>query len=104
MARAKPALSPELLATAAEIMKAIAHPVRLKILEILERVGEANVTTLVDKTGASQPVVSQQLSRLRHSGVLGCRREGTSMYYRVARPEVLGVLECARRMGGRRRS
>jgi ArsR family transcriptional regulator len=88
---------------AAEVMKTIAHPIRLRILEILEREEEVNVTTLCEKTGASQPVVSQQLSRMRMSGVLATRREGTSIFYSVARPEVLGVLECIRRMGGRRR-
>ena len=66
--------------------------------EILERDGEANVTALCEETGASQPVVSQQLSRMRHEGVLARRREGSSVHYRVARREVLGVLECIRKM------
>ena len=84
---------------AAAIMKAISHPVRLRILEVLEGRGELNVSALCEATGASQPAVSQQLARLRHAGVLACRREGTSIYYSVARPEVLGVLECIRKLG-----
>ncbi|MHC4223582.1 MAG: ArsR/SmtB family transcription factor [Planctomycetota bacterium] len=103
MARSKQNIPGELMGEAAEIMKCIAHPIRLRILEILEKTDEMNVTTLCEKVGASQPVVSQQLSRMRMGGVLASRRDGTSVFYRVARPEVLGVLECIRKMGGRRR-
>jgi ArsR family transcriptional regulator len=96
-ARAKGIVPTEVFESAAEVMKAIAHPIRLRILEILDLMGEANVTTLSEKTGASQPAVSQQLSRMRGGGVLGTRREGTSVFYRVERPEVLGMLDCIRK-------
>lgn len=102
-AAVRPRPGPELYEEAAEMMRAIAHPIRLRILEILQRLGEANVTALCDETGAAQPVVSQQLSRLRHSGVLATRREGALVFYRVARPEALGVLTCMRQMGDRAR-
>jgi DNA-binding transcriptional ArsR family regulator len=69
------------------------------VLEILERDGEVNVSALCEEAGASQPAISQQLSRMRLEGVLKSRRDGNAVYYRVARPEVLGVLECIRRMG-----
>jgi len=98
MAKSKKDISMDVMERAATIMKAIAHPVRLRLLEILERDKEANVTALCQATGASQPVVSQQLARMRREGVLGTRREGTSVYYHVARPEVLGMLGCIRRM------
>lgn len=104
MAKPRPTIPPTLMETAADIMKAIGHPLRLRVLEALEREGELNVSALCAATGAPQPVVSQQLSRLRHAGVLATRREGVSVFYRVARPEVLGVLDCIRRMGGRRRT
>ena len=104
MARPKPTIPPPQMETAAAIMKAIAHPLRLRLLEVLEREGELNVSALCAATGAPQPVVSQQLSRMRLEGVVATRREGVSVYYRVARPEVLGVLDCIRKMGGRRRS
>ena len=41
-----------------------------------------------------------QLSRMRHEGVLGRRREGSSVFYHVAQREVLGVLDCIRKMDG----
>ena len=56
MPKSKTPITPEMMDTAAGIMKSIAHPLRLRILEILERDGEANVTALCDETGASQPV------------------------------------------------
>ena len=97
MVRSKGVVPQEVFESAAEVMKAIAHPIRLRILEILDIMGEANVTTLSDKTGASQPVVSQQLSRMRAGGALRTRRDGTSVFYSVERPEVLGMLDCIRK-------
>jgi len=89
---------------AASVMRAIAHPLRLRLLELLEKRGSANVTSLCEATGASQPAVSQQLARMRHEGVLAAERAGAQVFYRIARPEVLGILDCIRRMGRRGRS
>jgi len=99
MSKAKQPIPPETFETAATVLKAIAHPLRLQILQILEREREVHVSEICARTGASQPAVSQQLSRMRLTGVLTTRREGTSVYYRIARPEILGVLDCIRRMG-----
>jgi ArsR family transcriptional regulator len=87
---------------AAAVMRAIAHPLRLRLLDLLAD-GEANVTSLCEATNAPQPAVSQQLARMRLEGVLAAERVGSQVFYRVARPEVLGILECIRRMarGGR---
>jgi len=98
MSKQKAAIPDDLFDSAAAIMRSIAHPLRLRILEVLEKEIEANVTALCEATGASQPVVSQQLSRMRLEGVLASRREGSSVFYHVARPEVLGVLDCIRKM------
>ncbi|MHC4957998.1 MAG: ArsR/SmtB family transcription factor [Planctomycetota bacterium] len=92
------AISPEAFDLAAAIMNAIAHPIRLRILEVLERQPEANVTELCARCQANQPTVSRQLARMRTAGVLATRRDGTSVYYRVARREVLGILECIRKL------
>jgi len=91
------------LEDAASVLRAVAHPLRLRLLEILGQKGECNVSSLCEASGAPQPLVSQQLARLRHEGVLATRRDGSQVFYRVARPEVLGLLECVRRTarGGR---
>ena len=93
----------EALEDAAAVLRAIAHPLRLRLLEILGQRGESNVTALCEASGAPQPLVSQQLARLRHEGVLAATREGSQVFYRIARREVLGLLECVRRTarGGR---
>jgi ArsR family transcriptional regulator len=93
----------DVLKDAASVLRAIAHPLRLRLLEILGQKGESNVTALCEASGAPQPAVSQQLARMRHEGVLEARREGSQMFYRVVRPEVLGLLDCVRRTarGGR---
>jgi len=96
-------ISPQALEDAAKVMRAVAHPLRLRLLEILGQKGESNVTALCEASGAPQPAVSQQLARLRHEGVLEATREGSQVFYRIVRPEVLGLLECVRRSsrGGR---
>jgi len=81
---------------AAEVLKTVAHPVRLRIVELLES-GEKSVTQLKDLLGASQPLTSQHLTQMRMRGVLGCRREGAQVYYSIANPDVVKVIHCIRR-------
>ncbi|GAB6440263.1 hypothetical protein bcgnr5369_01840 [Bacillus cereus] len=66
----------------AEMIKAMAHPVRLEIATILKE-GEANVTTLQEKLGIAQSTTSIHLGKLKNSGVLKSRRKGLEMFYSV---------------------
>jgi ArsR family transcriptional regulator len=81
---------------AAAVLKAVAHPLRLRIVELLES-GEKSVTELKDLLGVTQPLTSQHLSQMRMRGVLGSRREGTLVYYSIANPDVVKVIHCIRR-------
>ncbi len=81
---------------AAEVLKTVAHPLRLRIVELLES-GEKSVTELKDLLGATQPLTSQHLSQMRMRGVLGSRREGTLVYYSISNPDVVKVIHCIRR-------
>ena len=81
---------------AAEVLKTVAHPVRLRIVELLEA-GEKSVTELKDLLGVTQPLTSQHLSQMRMRGVLGSRREGAQVYYSIANPDVVKVIHCIRR-------
>ncbi len=65
------------------LFRALSHPVRLRILDILSR-QEACVCHLTEILGQRQPYVSQQLSTLREAGLVTDRREGTLIYYRLA--------------------
>jgi ArsR family transcriptional regulator len=81
---------------AAEVLKTVAHPLRLRIVELLES-GEKSVNELKELLGVTQPLTSQHLSQMRMRGVLGSRREGTLVYYSIANPDVVKVIHCIRR-------
>lgn len=77
---------------AAELMRSLSHPQRLLVLCALGR-DEKSVAELRQQLGIEQVPMSQQLMRLRADGLVEARREGTTVYYRIARPEVLLVVE-----------
>ena len=80
----------------AELFKALAHPARIRILELL-RTGEMTVSELQARLEIEAPsVVSQQLSVLRARGLVAGRKEGTSVYYRVVDPKLFALLDDAR--------
>ncbi|HMQ35745.1 MAG TPA: metalloregulator ArsR/SmtB family transcription factor [Chloroflexaceae bacterium] len=83
----------------AQIFKALMHPVRLQILDAL-RSGEECVCHLEAHLGQRQAYISQQLAILRRAGLIIDRREGPNMFYRIARLEVLTLLDTARAMTG----
>jgi DNA-binding transcriptional ArsR family regulator len=77
----------------AEILKAVAHPVRLQIIELLET-KEMSVGDIVTTLGVKQSVTSQQLNMMKDKGVLNCRRDGVKVYYRIENKDVLKLLYC----------
>lgn len=79
----------------AEFFKALAHPLRLAILDIL-RTGEKSVSQLVTELKNEQPAISQQLSILRQRGFVEARKEGTSVYYRTTDSDVYAFLDLGR--------
>ncbi|CEK20640.1 transcriptional regulator, ArsR family [Chthonomonas calidirosea] len=87
----------ETLQRVAPIIRNAAHPLRLRILDYLQHAGgERNVSQIVEAAEAEQAVVSQQLRILKDQGILSARREGTNVYYRIADPSVLLLLDCIR--------
>jgi DNA-binding transcriptional ArsR family regulator len=87
------------LTPAANIFKALMHPARLSILEIL-RDGEQCVCHLEAVLGCRQAYISQHLMLLREAGLVDDRRDGARIYYRVIRPEVFDLVEAARKLSG----
>ena len=83
------------LEAAAEVIKLLGHPMRLRIVELLES-GERSVSDLTASLGAEQAIVSQQLLKLRAKGVVAGRRSGVHVFYRVENPRVLKILACVR--------
>jgi ArsR family transcriptional regulator len=83
----------ELAAHAAEVLKAVAHPLRLQIVELLEK-DELCVGAIVEALGEKQSITSQQLTILRDRGILASRRDGTRVFYRLVNKNVSRVLDC----------
>jgi ArsR family transcriptional regulator len=77
----------------AEVLRAVAHPIRLQIIELLEH-GELCVGDIVDKLAIPQSVASQQLGLMRDKQVLQCRRDGTKAFYSIKNPNVINLLRC----------
>jgi len=78
---------------AAEVLKAVAHPVRLQIIELLEA-KEMCVGDIVTALGGKQAITSQQLNMMKDKGVLNCRRDGVKIYYRIENKNVIKLLDC----------
>ena len=81
----------------AEFFKALSHPARIKILELL-RTGELSVTELQEQLGIESSSVSQNLAILRHKKIVDSRKAGTTVFYWVRDPAVFDLLDAARRI------
>jgi len=97
MPKGKPILLDwEKVQRAADILKSVAHPTRLRIAELLQT-REMTVGEIQESLGASQSLTSQQLSLMKARGILKSRKVGKSVYYGVDSPEVIQVLHCLRK-------
>lgn len=91
----KSILEDEQLQRAAETLRVVSHPARLRIVEILVA-GERSVTAIQDTLGITQSQTSQHLSNMRVRGVLKSRKDGNMVYYSIANPDVVKVIHCIR--------
>jgi DNA-binding transcriptional ArsR family regulator len=87
----------ELQAFKARFFRALAHPGRIRILEILVH-GGRTVQELQEALTLEQPIVSQQLAVLRNQGIVSARKDGFSMRYALRDPLVGELLDVARRI------
>ncbi len=85
----------EHIETAARALKAIAHPLRLKILCVIGA-EEACVQDIVDAVGTSQSNISQHLAILRDKEVLLTRKDANRVFYRVGDPRTLQLIAMMR--------
>lgn len=79
----------------ADFFRALAHPVRIRILETLGT-GERTVQELQQLLGLEQPIVSQQLAILRAKNIVTARKLGTTMEYALSDPLISRLLSVAR--------
>jgi ArsR family transcriptional regulator len=83
----------------ADVLKAVAHPLRIRIVATLCR-GEEHVSGLADKLGAPQAIVSQQLRILRLHHLVAVRRASGFARYRLAEPQLRSLVSCMERCEG----
>lgn len=82
----------------AELFKALAHPVRVRVLEVLAEGHESSVGELAATVGVEAPHLSQQLGILRRAGLVVSRREATTVFYTLKDPLLVELLAVARKL------
>jgi len=82
----------------AKIFKALAHPTRLQIIEILQEEGEACVCHMEARLNQRQAYISQHLGKLREVGLVEDRRDGLNVFYALAIPGVGALLKEVRQL------
>ena len=88
--------SAELQTLKAQFFRALAHPVRIRLLELLVTSGATSVQNLQRHIGIDQPIVSQQLARLRASSIVVARKQRAATMYSVADPLIADLLRVAK--------
>jgi DNA-binding transcriptional ArsR family regulator len=92
-----PVVAGELQMFKAQFFRALAHPTRIRMLEILRR-GGRTVQELQEALALDQPIVSQQLAVLRNQGIVAAHKQGLSVRYTLRDPLVGTLLDVARRI------
>jgi DNA-binding transcriptional ArsR family regulator len=91
------ALSRPISELKAELFKALAHPARVRVLEVLSE-GEHSVGEMQPLVGVEPSHLSQQLAVLRRAGVVTSRKEGAAVIYALRDPEIVELLAVSKRV------
>ncbi len=78
----------------AAMLKAIAHPTRLAVLQLLDTNGAMSVNELMAKTICEQSLLSHHLANMRGAGLLRCDRKGQKIYYSIKETRISEVVDC----------
>jgi len=81
------------LREAADCLRTMAHPLRLRMLELLMR-GRFNVGQLAERCGLPSHMASEHLRLMQHCGLLRNQREGRCTYYEIAKPRLVDMIVC----------
>lgn len=84
----------------ANLFKGLAHPLRVRVLEVLSTRPETSVSELLEVTGLEASHLSQHLAVLRNNRLVTADRRGNQVYYRLAYPQVADLLRVARTLLG----
>lgn len=94
MATEVTSISAEKLEAVAFILKTIAHPSRIAMIDMLKNGEELSVGEISSRLGLEQSLTSHHLSNMKLKGILGSRREGRSIFYFLKLKEVISVIKC----------
>ncbi len=80
----------------AKILKTIAHPVKLEILEVLETEEPLDVSTICNRIGAECEIsmMSHHLAKMKDNGIVVSEKKGKQVFYRIADRKVLQIFDC----------
>lgn len=92
-------MAPETLNQAADTLRVLAHPVRLRIVDLIHTMGELPVSEIMKHLAIAQSAASQHLNHMRRTGLLKSRRDGKEVWYSIADERPIALLNC---MCGRR--
>jgi len=93
-------LSSEQLERAANMFKAIAHPMRIAILNYLDDGKKLNVTEIHELLNIEQSTTSHHLGILKDKGVLSSQRQGKYTYYYLKYDNIANIIECVNKCSG----
>lgn len=82
------------LEKAALILKAVAHPARLAIVDLLRTHQELTVSEIIEAIGLEQSLTSHHLNNMKIRGILGSKRAGKQIYYYLKERAVAKVIDC----------
>ena len=88
------ASDPTMMEEAAGMLKAVAHPLRIAIVEMLDSGAQRNVTEISEHLGVEQAAASHHLSILRSRGVLNQVRDGKHVFYSLRHPRLVEIVHC----------
>ncbi len=87
-------LTAEQVEKSANMLKAIAHPIRIAILNHLDKSKQLSVKEISEALGIEQSATSHHLGILKDKGILLSRREGKNIYYYIKDPNITNIVEC----------
>ena len=99
MKRTKRQFSADMLQNVAHLLKTIAHPVKLEILELLEAEEPLDVGSLMERMDldCEASMMSHHLRQLRDNGVVRSEKRGKHVYYSIANEQLLKIFDCMER-------
>lgn len=82
------------LKSAAQVLRKLAHPVRLNIIRFINEHPECSAGEIEEAMGTTQSMTSQHLSALKHTGVIDCQKKANVCHFYIKNKNVLRLLDC----------